>query len=90
MAYSRRLKLVLRLFHLNVSKFFKVQKKKQKVVVLCFRLAENFKLGSFTLCSLAVTAKKCTKKHDTRASLLLIRQGGFPNIVLGKMQNHEQ
>ena len=44
----------------------KVPELKKKVVVSCSGPRQNVKLGTFTLCSRAATAKECTKKLDAR------------------------
>ena len=49
----------------------KIQEKKNKVVVLYSRPRKNVKLFALSRRSRATTAKKCTKKRDTRANLLL-------------------
>ena len=63
----------------NVGKFpwswilkdsIKIQEKKNKVVVLYSRPRKNVKLFALSRRSRATTAKKCTKKRDTRAKLL--------------------
>ena len=55
---------------LNSKGLFQSSGKEKKVVVLCFRPRQNVNLGTFTRCSRAMTAKKCTKKRDAPAKLL--------------------
>ena len=70
----------------TVSKF---RKRKRKSLYRVFALHNR----ALSCRSRAVTAKKCTKKRDARAKLLLnlllfLRpQRGFPNVVLKKKTN---
>ena len=49
----------------------KVQEKKKKVVVLCSAILDKTWKKALSRRSRATTAKKCTKKSDARAELLL-------------------
>ena len=55
---------------LNSKRLFQSSGEEKESRCLRSRPRQNVKLGTYTRCSRAATAKKCTKKRDVRAKLL--------------------
>ena len=56
---------------LNSKTLYQSSGKEQESRCLRSPPGQNVKLGTFTGCSRVATAKKCTKKHDARAKMVV-------------------